>query len=165
MEELKRLRVSVECWFGRQQNLWGIIKGVYRWSKEHFDLDFDITALLTNEHIECAELLATDLNFHLAYLEQRTAESVQHQEEWKEKQQEKRRRRQVREQAGRSVTAMMNSNRSQHRRTHAEIEAEESDFLPTRRARRDEYVLPVAIAMTNGGDDDNEVLESGTLFE
>jgi hypothetical protein len=60
MQELKRLWVFVKCWFGHQQLLWGIIHRTYSWSKQHFDLDFDITALLTNEHIHISSLMVTD---------------------------------------------------------------------------------------------------------
>jgi len=77
-QELKQLRVSVECWFGRQQMLWGIIHGMYRWSKDHFDLNFDITALLTNEHIGISALAGTNQSFHLLYLQQQSIELQKH---------------------------------------------------------------------------------------
>jgi len=54
----------------RQQNLWGIIRGIYKWSHQNFDLDYDITALLTNEHIAVESLAQVDWSFHLAHVQQ-----------------------------------------------------------------------------------------------
>lgn len=47
--ELGRLRVPVEQFFGRMQQLWALSRGIYRWSHDHFDLDIDNCILLTNE--------------------------------------------------------------------------------------------------------------------
>ena len=47
--ELGRLRVPVEQFFGRMQQLWRITRVIYRWGQEHFDLDIGNCILLTNE--------------------------------------------------------------------------------------------------------------------
>jgi hypothetical protein len=65
MQELKWLWVFIKCWFGVGDHSQDIL-----WSKQHFDLYFDITALLTNEHIHIYSLMVTDLSFHLSYLHQ-----------------------------------------------------------------------------------------------
>jgi hypothetical protein len=49
--ELCRLRVYVECFFGRAQQLWQICAHRYRWSHKFFDTDIDNAFLLTNEII------------------------------------------------------------------------------------------------------------------
>jgi len=43
----------------------GIIRGIYKWSCQNFDLDYDIMALLTNEHIAVESLAQVDQSFHL----------------------------------------------------------------------------------------------------
>jgi len=49
--------------------LWGIVCRMYRWSKDHFNLNFDITALLTNKHIGISALAGTNQSFHLLSLQ------------------------------------------------------------------------------------------------
>ena len=64
-EEKSKIRVPVECFFGRQQKLWKIIRETYRWDHKNFDIDFDNCALLTNEHIKQKDLQEIDKNFAL----------------------------------------------------------------------------------------------------
>jgi len=64
--ELGRIRVPVEQFFGRMQQLWALTRGIYRWSHDNFDLDIDNCILLTNavQQQDRQALNATDLNFH-----------------------------------------------------------------------------------------------------
>ena len=50
--ELGHLRVPVEQFFGRLQQLWRIMCGVHRWDQEHFDLDINNYILLTNKSLQ-----------------------------------------------------------------------------------------------------------------
>lgn len=63
-EALKRIRVPIERWFGRQQSLWHIIRGPYRWDHTHLDTDFEVCGLLTNEHIRRLDLQEQDREFY-----------------------------------------------------------------------------------------------------
>jgi len=77
-QELSRLRVPVECFFGRLQKLWAVLRDVYRsafqintiltytyfrWDHTHFDKDFDLCVLLTNEHIRANRISPEDRLF------------------------------------------------------------------------------------------------------
>ena len=55
--ELCRVRLVVEQFFGRFKTLWSMFRKPYRFSHEKFDIDFDICAMLTNEHIKANLLL------------------------------------------------------------------------------------------------------------
>jgi hypothetical protein len=44
-EELSQIRVWIECFFGRMQQLFAIMRGVYRWDHRNFDMDFEDCAL------------------------------------------------------------------------------------------------------------------------
>ena len=64
-----KIRVAIECFFGRTKKLWKMFREVYRWSHENFDLDFDICALLTNEHIRNNRLEEIDKNFGIQVMQ------------------------------------------------------------------------------------------------
>jgi len=89
----------------RQLNLWGIIHGIYKWSHQNFDLDFDIT-LLTNEHISVESPAQVDQSFHLAYVQQQK-ESEEHQQQWAEMQHALCLWWEAQEQAGQSIHALL----------------------------------------------------------
>jgi len=77
--ELARLRVPVEQYFGRLTKLWGILSSTYKYDQDHFDIDFNICALLTNEHIKVNQLEEIDREFYLALLEHRKLATEQKQ--------------------------------------------------------------------------------------
>jgi hypothetical protein len=64
-EELSQIRVWIECFFGRMQQLFAIMRSVYRWDHRNFDMNFENRALLTNEHIQNNQLTELDRNFCL----------------------------------------------------------------------------------------------------
>ena len=51
-EELSKIRVPVECFFGRAKALWPLLHTRYRGDHANFDADTDICFLLTNESIK-----------------------------------------------------------------------------------------------------------------
>ena len=53
------------------QKLWAIVRGTYHWDHEHFDLDYNICVLLTNENIAKTQLEEADRLFYLQVLEVR----------------------------------------------------------------------------------------------
>ena len=63
-EEISKMRVYVECFFGRTKKLWEICNKVYRYDLSHFDDDIDLCFLLTNENIEQSELAEKDQQFY-----------------------------------------------------------------------------------------------------
>jgi len=67
-------------------NAMGDCLGDVQMSKDHFNLNFDITALLTNKHIGISALARTNQSFHLLYLQQRSIKLQKHQDDWVEKQ-------------------------------------------------------------------------------
>ena len=69
--EKSLIRVPVECFFGRLKKLWKILRGIYRWSHENFDIDFDICCLLTNLHIKSNRLEEIDRTFLLQLFQQK----------------------------------------------------------------------------------------------
>lgn len=69
--ELHQLHVHVECFFGRLQSLWGVVRDVYRWDHETFDADVDICIMLTNEHIQHHSLEEIDAQFFRQVAQQR----------------------------------------------------------------------------------------------
>jgi len=75
-EELAKLRVPVECFFGRAKGLWPILHTTYRGDHSFFDADIDITLLLTNEHIKNGRGLFPDdqVFFAKAAVSQREAQ-------------------------------------------------------------------------------------------
>jgi hypothetical protein len=66
-EKISRLRVPVECFFGRMQKKWAITEGRYRLDHEHFDQDFEICMWLTNEEIRSGvNLEQSDYDYYVA---------------------------------------------------------------------------------------------------
>ena len=61
--EKNKIRVPIECFFGRLQKLWKLFRGIYRWDHQHFDFDFDNCVMLTNEHIQRNSLEELDRMF------------------------------------------------------------------------------------------------------
>ena len=62
--ELCRIRVVVEQFFGRLKSLWSLFRKPYRFAHDRFDMDFDICAMLTNEHIKANLLEDNDQQFY-----------------------------------------------------------------------------------------------------
>lgn len=62
--EINRLRVKVECFFGRMQKLWKMARDFYRSDHAHFDADSNIMIMLTNEHIRMNALEPEEREFH-----------------------------------------------------------------------------------------------------
>jgi hypothetical protein len=71
-EELSQIRVWIECFFGRMQQLFAIMRGVYRWDYRNFNMDFENCALLTNKHIQSNQLAELDRKFYLMVAKERT---------------------------------------------------------------------------------------------
>ena len=69
------------------KKLWKILRGVYRWSHENFDVDFDNCCLLTNLHIKNNNLEEVDRIFLLQVSQQK----IQLHEHKEEKRKESRR--------------------------------------------------------------------------
>lgn len=59
-----RFRVPVDQFFGRMWKKWGILRNVYRFDHAHFDSDFDVLCLLTNEGIAVTSLSEEDALFY-----------------------------------------------------------------------------------------------------
>jgi hypothetical protein len=53
------------------QQLFAIMRGVYRWDHRNFDMDFENCALLTNEHIQNNQLTELDRKFYLMMAKER----------------------------------------------------------------------------------------------
>ena len=70
-EVCAKLRVPVEQFFGRLTKLWDILSGVFCFDHDHFDLDFNICVLLTNEHIRNHDSKKVDYRFYRALLERK----------------------------------------------------------------------------------------------
>jgi len=67
-QQLARLRVPVEQFFGRVWKLWKAARGPYKWDHAHFDADIDLCILLTNEHMRNHNLTNIDYEFRQAVL-------------------------------------------------------------------------------------------------
>ena len=65
---INRIRVVVEQYLGRVLSSWGLVHGVYRWDHAHFNYDFRICALLTNELIQHNNLNELDAQFYVKYV-------------------------------------------------------------------------------------------------
>ena len=61
--EISKIRVPIECFFGRMQSIWRITAECYRNSHAVFDVDYDNCVLLTNEHIRLNRLNPSDEQF------------------------------------------------------------------------------------------------------
>jgi hypothetical protein len=53
------------------QQLFAIMRGVYRWDHRNFDMDFENCTLLTNEHIHNNQLTELDGKFYLMVAKER----------------------------------------------------------------------------------------------
>lgn len=69
--EKSRLRVPNERYFGRLTLSWGVMRNVYRWDHSHFDADFCIFVLLTNELIRAHQLEEQDREAYLKFVKSR----------------------------------------------------------------------------------------------
>jgi hypothetical protein len=85
-EQLSRLRVPVEQFFGRLNTLWGVARGKYQWSHRFFDIDIDNCIYLTNEHISKCQLTEVDAEFQSAFIGNRALEAEQSAEQRRQKQ-------------------------------------------------------------------------------
>lgn len=63
-EEISRVRVHVECFFGRLKKMWAIATKRYKYDHSHFDDDIDLCILLTNESIEKTHLLPEESRYY-----------------------------------------------------------------------------------------------------
>ena len=50
-KKFNKIRVNIECFFGRMQKIFTFTKRVYPFDHKNFDIDIDNCILLTNEHI------------------------------------------------------------------------------------------------------------------
>jgi len=76
-QELARIRVVVEQFFGRANNLWACIRRTYKWDHTNIDMDVTNCFLLTNEHIKGKSLDTSDSDF---YLQEQEARLKHHEE-------------------------------------------------------------------------------------
>jgi hypothetical protein len=60
-----RERVVVEQYLGRLSRLWEVLNTTWTYDEEHFDTDFSIACMLTNEHIRQFDLEEGDRQFHI----------------------------------------------------------------------------------------------------
>ncbi len=51
-DQVNRLRVPIEQYFGRMLQLWGVARNVYRYDHRHFQTDIENWSMLTNESIK-----------------------------------------------------------------------------------------------------------------
>jgi hypothetical protein len=72
--ELEKIRRPIEAFFGRLTNCWSILGTVYEWDQVHFNDDFVIGVLLTNELIQVNELAEQDYEYYRSLLHLRLAE-------------------------------------------------------------------------------------------
>ena len=54
--------------------LWSVVRNIYRWDHRHFDIDFDICALLTNEHIKRRQLETIENRFYTKVTQEKREE-------------------------------------------------------------------------------------------
>jgi hypothetical protein len=108
-EKLSRIRVKVECFFGRMKKLWAITSKVYRLDHTKFDDDFDICLLLTNEHIRNHQLNNEDKEFYDHWLEARKVAA----EERKRKEDESREKYRTAKRQARTRTSFIPDSNSQ----------------------------------------------------
>ena len=72
--ELEKIRVPIECWFGRLKKLWKFAREIYKLDHRTFDEHFEILALLTNEQIKVSSLAEEDEKYFKAYLQIKRAQ-------------------------------------------------------------------------------------------
>lgn len=85
-EEVSRLRNPIEWLFGRLWRQWGILRFVYRWDHKHFDSDYDICCLLTNELMRTTDLNERDYEFYMQVCTKRRQDYEEQQRKRKEAQ-------------------------------------------------------------------------------
>lgn len=73
---INRERVVVEQYLGRLCRLWSTMGRGWRWDHGHFDMDFEIACMLTNEHITTTVLDDDDATFYQQLLESFEAEHL-----------------------------------------------------------------------------------------
>lgn len=69
------IRVPVEQYFGRMWKAWGALRHPYRFDHAHFDDDYDLLCLLTNELIAATPLNDDDHSFYTQLLHLRRQKS------------------------------------------------------------------------------------------
>lgn len=69
--DIARRRNPSEWFFGRLWRSWAILRKVYRWDHAHFDDDYDICCLLTNELIRATQLNEADHDFYMRVITKR----------------------------------------------------------------------------------------------
>src|ERR1700722_3961095 len=72
--ELGKIRVPIECWFGRLKKLWKFTREIYKLDHRKFDEHFEILTLLTNEHIKVFSLTEDDEKYYKVHLQMRRAQ-------------------------------------------------------------------------------------------
>jgi hypothetical protein len=88
-EEIKRIRVVVECFFGLMTMVYPFVRRAYPFSLTVFDLDLDNIVLLINEHIRAFSPLAqNERNVYLQFLR---AEKEKRQEKLKKRRESQKR--------------------------------------------------------------------------
>jgi hypothetical protein len=70
-QEVARRRNPIEWVVGRLWRSWSILRNVYRWDHAHFDDDYDICCLLTNELVRTTQLEERDYDFFRKVVTQR----------------------------------------------------------------------------------------------
>lgn len=70
-EGQESLETSAEQFLGRLLRLWGVFRKKWIWDRSHFDYDFAIACLLTNEHLQLALLDSSDSGFYRDQVEAR----------------------------------------------------------------------------------------------
>ncbi|KAH3763349.1 hypothetical protein Pelo_4785 [Pelomyxa schiedti] len=80
LDDLRKKRVCVECFFGRMTVLWRILLVPYPFDQQHLDVDVDIMIMLTNAHIEERDLHSGDQNSYvrICKLREKEAADVRH---------------------------------------------------------------------------------------
>jgi hypothetical protein len=75
-EEMTKIRVPVECFFGRMWKLWSLLRKPYPYDHNLFDGDYENMVLLTNEHIRATHPLEdSDQVFYKAFRENQKRQS------------------------------------------------------------------------------------------
>lgn len=76
-QSIGRVRVPVECFFGRIVTSFGVFRNIYRWSHSHFDADFEIACCLVNEQLEATTLNENDSLHYRGLLIRRVREATE----------------------------------------------------------------------------------------
>lgn len=62
-ETISKFRVKIECYFGRSQRIWRIMRD-YKLDEKNFDFDIDNCFLLTNEELIAGNIVLDDEDFN-----------------------------------------------------------------------------------------------------